>query len=174
MRKLLTTVLMLAVAVSFSAAEMKCAPGKCGSAMKMPKGKKTVKNNRAGSPIDIVPKTYQCSQCNMFVNDPDYAAELITADGTTYFFDDIGCLVKWMQKHPSSEAKLFVMSLDTHRWIDARKAWYSRTDNTPMHYGFGAYEKQAKGLISFQTMKELILKGETLRNPAVKKLLLQP
>ncbi|BAF73107.1 hypothetical protein [Sulfurovum sp. NBC37-1] len=174
MRTLFTTLLILIVTVTFSPATMKCGPGKCGSAMKMPEGKKVFKGNTARQPIDITPKTYQCSQCNMFVNDPDYAAELITNEGMTYFFDDIGCLVKWIQKHSSADSKMFVRSLDTHRWVDARKAWYSRTDSTPMHYGFGAYEKKTKDLISFQTMESLILKGKTLRDPAVKKLLLQP
>ncbi len=172
MRTLLTTLIILLAAVTYSDADMKCGSGKCGSAMKTPAGKKILKGNIADKPIDIIPKTYQCSQCNMYVNDPDYAAELIAEDGTTHFFDDIGCLVKWMQKHPSANANIYVGSLDTHRWINAEKAWYSRTDNTPMHYGFGAYERKREGLISFDAMKRLVLSGKTLRYPVVKKSLL--
>ena len=174
MRRLFLLLVISLTAATFSSAEMKCAPGKCGSAMKVPAGKKFLKGNSSGEPVDITPKTYHCAQCNMFVNDPDYAAEVITADGTTYFFDDIGCLIKWIQKHASADAKLFVRSVDTHKWVDAEKAWYSRTDNTPMHYGFGAHEKRREGLISFKEMERLMLQGKTLRDPAVKKLLLQP
>ncbi len=179
MYKLFSILLIFLATLSFTYAEMKCAPGKCGggkcgSAMKIQGDKKVYKGNTARKAIDIVPRTYHCAECNMFVNDLDYAAELVEADGTTYFFDDIGCLVRWMQKHPSKNAVAFVKSLDTHRWINAKKAWYTRTDSTPMRYGFGAHEMKRKGLISFEKMKHLMLLGQTLRDPAVKKSLLQP
>ncbi len=172
--------LFVAIPLLFTtaSAEMKCAPGKCGSGkcgsmMKLSETKTKIVHTAEGKPVAIVPKTYHCAECNMFVNDPDYAAELITPEGRVYFFDDIGCLVKWITKHPVPNADLFVYTLDTHRWAKAEKVWYSRTDNTPMHYGFGAYEKKKEGMVSFGEMKTLMHQGKTLRNPAVKKRLLE-
>ena len=64
------------------------------------------------------------------------------------------------------------MSRDTHRWIDARKAFYSLNDITPMGYGFGAYEKDGAGRVDFKTMRLRMLRGETLNNPFIRQQIL--
>jgi len=104
----------------------------------------------------------------------DYMAEIITQEGNTYFFDDIGCVVEWLKNHHPNIAKLVTKTKDTHRWIDAKNAWYSRTDTTPMGYGFAAYEKHKVGLISYEKMRTLMLQGQNLHDPFVKKQLLAP
>ena len=65
------------------------------------------------------------------------------------------------------------MSRDTKRWVDAKDAFYSLADDTPMGYGFGAYEKMSEGMIDFDTMRLRVLRGETLQNPAIRKQLLE-
>ena len=64
------------------------------------------------------------------------------------------------------------MSIDTKQYINGRTAWYSRTDNTPMRYGFGAYEIKQDGFITFEEMSLKVLRNETLRNPYIQKELL--
>ena len=122
--------------------------------------------------VPIKPKEYQCSECSMDVEDLDYSAELIARNGNTYFFDDIGCVVLWLQSHTPQIEKLVTRTRDTHQWIDAKKAWYSRTDNTPMGYGFAAYAKKKPGMISYDEMRRLMLQGKNLHDPFVKKQLL--
>ena len=130
------------------------------------------KGNTAHKVIEVKPKEYRCSECNMEVEHLGYMAQIITQEGNTYFFDDIGCLVEWLKNHHPKIAKMVTKTRDTNRWIDVTKAWYSRTDATPMGYGFAAYEKQKEGLIPFEKMRQLMLQGQNLHDPFVKKQLL--
>ena len=130
------------------------------------------KDNTAFQAIPIKPKEYQCSECNMYVEDLDYAVQLITKEGDTYFYDDIGCVILWLEDHSPDTQIILTKTLDTHQWIDATKAWYSRIAPSPMQYGFGAVEKQEEGLISYEEMKLLMLQGKHLHDPFIKKRLL--
>jgi hypothetical protein len=130
------------------------------------------KNNTAMKVINIKPHEYQCSDCNMDVENLNYLAEVITKNGNTYFFDDIGCVVSWAKKHQSNIEKIFTKTLDTNRWVDAKSAWYTRTAASPMGYGFAAMEDKKEGLISYDTMKLYMLQGKNLHDPFIKKKLL--
>ncbi|MCF6205475.1 MAG: hypothetical protein L3J47_01085 [Sulfurovum sp.] len=130
------------------------------------------KDNTARKPIDITPKAYRCSECNMEIEAMPYMAEMITPEGNTYFFDDIGCLVLWQKTHTVNGAKAVTKTVDTQKWLDVQDAWYSRTDSTPMGYGFAAYEKRQKGMIPYDEMRTLMLQGKNLHDPFVKKQLL--
>jgi len=130
------------------------------------------KGNTQHKPITIKPKTYQCSECKMDIENLEYLAELITIEGDTYFFDDIGCVILWLEKHQPHISKILTQTLDTHKWIEAKQAWYSRISPSPMGYGFGAVEKKREKLISYDEMKTLMLQGKNLHDPFVKKQLL--
>jgi hypothetical protein len=93
-------------------------------------------------------------------------------NGNTYFFDDIGCVVLWSQKHKKEIVKMLTQTLDTHKWIEVKKAWYSRIAPSPMGYGFAAIENKKEGLISYDEMQTLMLQGKNLHDPFVKKKLL--
>jgi len=132
------------------------------------------KGNIQHKPIDIKLHKYQDSQCGMVIDSIEYASEVISPDGKTWFFHDHGGMIKWLEPRPfKKEAIIWVHALDTNRWIDARKAYYTRDENTPMHYGFGAYEKAKSNTITFQEMRLLTLRGETMVNPKVRKQLLK-
>jgi len=116
---------------------------------------------------------YQDTQCGMPVESLEHAAQAVAPDGKTWFFDDIGCLATWMQdKAFKDDLVIWVHTEDTHKWIDGHKAWYSVTDETPMHYGFGAYENRHDSYIDFKTMKLRILRHEDMSNPYYKRELL--
>jgi len=95
----------------------------------------------------------------------------LNVDDTTKYFDDVGCMVLWAQKHKvdlkNSEIEIF--SNDTSKYIDAQSAFYSINENTPMHYGFSAYEKPKEGVISFDEMQIRMLRGEHMANPKIRK-----
>ena len=130
------------------------------------------KGNTAHVAVNIKSKEYQCSECNMNIELLSYAAQLITKDGSTYFFDDIGCVVLWLKNHNPRIHSLLTQTQDTHQWINVHKAWYSRIAPSPMGYGFAAYEKFQDGLISYDEMKLLMLQGKNLHDPFIKKKLL--
>ncbi len=129
--------------------------------------------NTDKKPINIVINKFQDSDCGMVIDDITYASQVVAPDGKTWFFHDHGGMVHWLEnKEFKDEAIIWVMTKDTKRYINGRTAWYSRTDETPMFYGFGAYEKKADGLIDFETMFLHMVRGEHLANPLIKKKLL--
>ncbi|MCF7823421.1 MAG: nitrous oxide reductase accessory protein NosL [Candidatus Marinimicrobia bacterium] len=130
--------------------------------------------NTRQEPVIMTPGKFQGSECGMIIHDLSYASQVIAPDGKTWFFDDHGCMAAWLNHKPfEKDAVIWVPDLDSGKWIDGRKAWYSRTDDTPMSYGFGAYSEQKDGFVDFYEMQQLMLKGETLANPSVRKQLLE-
>jgi len=124
-------------------------------------------------PLPITLHSYQDSDCGMVIEDMTYVSQVIAPDGKTWFFHDHGGFIHWLEDKPfKEEAVIWVMSRDTKRWIDGRKAYYSLNEITPMGYGFGAYEKKQEGFVDFDTMALRMLRGETMKNPKIKKQLL--
>jgi copper chaperone NosL len=123
-------------------------------------------------PLEIELHKYQDSYCGMIIDDLKYASQVVAQDGKTWFFHDHGDFVLWLENKPFKEsAKIWVMSRDTHKWIDGKKAYYSRDEITPMGFGFGAYENKKEGLIGFDEMQLFTLRGETMQDPKIKKML---
>jgi len=122
-------------------------------------------------PIDI--NHTNDTQCAMIIKTIRNTAQLIAPDGRTWFFDDPGCMVLWMKDKPfKNKAKLWVHTLDTNSWVDARKAYFNTSDHTAMHYGFGSREHNQKGYIGFEEMYLRMLRGENLTNPKIRKKIL--
>ena len=129
--------------------------------------------NTALTPLEIILGRYQDSDCGMVIDKMDYVSQVISSDGKTWFFHDHGGMANWLKDKPfKDDAKIWVMSKDTKQYINGRTAWYSRTDNTPMRYGFGAYEIKQDGFITFEEMSLKVLSNESLRKKKIKKELL--
>jgi len=123
--------------------------------------------------IDFKANIYQCPECKMPIETLSFASEAILPNGKTFFFDDPGCLILWLEdKEHKDKITLWIHALDTKQWIHAKEAFYSLTDNTPMLYGFGAYETSKDGLINFETMRLKMLRGENMSDPYIRKKLL--
>ncbi|DAB30909.1 MAG TPA: hypothetical protein CFH84_01460 [Sulfurimonas sp. UBA12504] len=124
-------------------------------------------------PLEMELHTYQDSDCGMVIEELTYASQVVAPSGKTWFFHDHGGFVHWLEdKEFKDEAVIWVMSRDTQRWINAREAFYSLNESTPMGYGFGAYEIEKKGFIDFETMSLRTLRGETMNNSSIQKQLL--
>jgi hypothetical protein len=109
----------------------------------------------------------------MVIDDVAYASQVVAPDGKTWFFHDHGGIVHWLEdKSFKEEAVIWVMSRDAQEWIDAKEAFYSRNEITPMGYGFGAYKEKREGFVDFDEMRLKTLRGETMNNPKLKKQLL--
>ncbi len=131
--------------------------------------------SKDGKPVPIKLGVTMDPECGMEVEKMAHSSEVILKDGRAFVFDDPGCMIKWLHKNHDDlkDVKLWTYSDDTHRWIDAKKARYTLTDDTPMEYGFGAYEKNTtKKTVSFQEMRLKMLRGENLTNPKIRKKLL--
>lgn len=131
------------------------------------------KGNRDKKALDFKLNFTNDSYCKMIINKRENSLEVVNSDGQTWFFDDPVCMVKWLEnKSFKKEAKIWVYTLDTNQWIDAKKAWYGVTDKTAMHSGFGARENKTEKSIDFTEMSLRSLRGETLDNPKTSKKLL--
>jgi nitrous oxide reductase accessory protein NosL len=132
-----------------------------------------VKGNMAFKPLPIKINHTNDTQCAMLIKSERNAAEVISPEGKTWFFDDPGCMILWLKERDwADKAVLWVHTLDTKRWVDARKAWYGVKDATAMHYGFGTREKKCSDCIDFEEMRLRMLRGENLTNPKIRKKLL--
>ncbi len=132
-----------------------------------------IEGNKEQKPLPIKLGFTNDIECKMLIKEVRNSAEVVSPKGKTWFFDDPGCMVLWLKdKKFKSKAKLWVHTIDTNRWIDARKAWYGVKDLTAMHYGFGAREKKCKECIDFKEMELRMLRGENLTNPKIRKKLL--
>ena len=138
------------------------------------KNNNAFEHNHDKKPLSFDLGRVQCPQCRMPVNTLTNSVQLIVSDGKTYFFDDVGCMVLWIEdnKQMLKDLMIWVYAHDTKQWVDAKKAYYSLTDRTPMRYGFGAYENEQQNLISFKEMRLRMLRGLTLKNPKIRKNLL--
>ena len=126
--------------------------------------------NITKQPIEMKVNHFQDSECGMIIDELSFASQVVAPDGRTWFFHDHGSMAAWLKNKPfRDEAVIWVHDLITGNWIDGRKAWYSRTDNTPMMYGFGAYSEKLDGFIDFETMQDYMIKGKTLLNPEIRK-----
>ncbi|WP_281951272.1 hypothetical protein [Nitrosophilus kaiyonis] len=126
--------------------------------------------NKEGKPLEFKKGEVQCVECTMALETKEHSAQAVLPNGRTYFFDDPGCMALWFKKQKDKDKiKLWIYTDDTKRYIDARKAWYKLGDQTPMNYGFGAYEKKVKGAVDFDTFLIMMYRGENLTNPAIRK-----
>jgi copper chaperone NosL len=93
-------------------------------------------------PVDIVWNEDSCVECRMAVSDRKFGCEIVSADGTSQAFDDIGCMVLWVGKNgiPVGGAA-YVLDFNGAGWIDAQQSQYllAKGMPTPMSYGIGAF-----------------------------------
>ncbi len=113
-----------------------------------------------------------CARCAMAVSDRNYSAQVrggrADKKAKVYKFDDVGCAVIWLDKQKWKDAprtEIWVNDYKTGGWLDARKAWYVKMNNTPMDYGLGAQKDKTKGALSFEEAKKHIYEVEQRFNP---------
>jgi hypothetical protein len=130
-------------------------------------------DNPTQKPLKLDLHHLQDPQCAMVVEKNDYAAQVAAKSGKTWVFDDMGCMVLWLNDKVFTQTpKLWVYTLDTQRWIEADKAYYSIDEFTPMMHGFGAYEKRGKNRINYEEVRLRVLRKEDMTNPRIRKKLL--
>jgi len=132
-----------------------------------------VKGNMEMKALPIKLNHTNDTQCAMLIKTNYNAAQVAAPDGRTWFFDDPGCMVLWIEdKSFRNEAKLWVHTIDTKRWIDAKKARFGVTDRSEMGYGFGSREEDFNQTIDYEEMRLRMLRGENLTDPKIRKKLL--
>jgi nitrous oxide reductase accessory protein NosL len=116
-----------------------------------------------------------CPECNMTLSkDSHKHSSYVKISGNINYFDDAGCMILWLKEKNINiqDINIQIFSNDSSQYIDAKQAFYAIDDITPMNYGFAAFEKNSKGLISFEQMRLKMLRGEHLANPKIRKQIL--
>jgi copper chaperone NosL len=98
-----------------------------------------------------------CAHCAMVIGDRKYAAQLIAEDGTRAHFDDVGCMIAYVQSQKIVVQRSWVRAEDGDAWLDAARARYHAGARTPMDYGFGA---TATGNLGFEQVRQQVLARE--------------
>lgn len=79
-----------------------------------------------------------CAHCMMLLSERAPAAQLVLANGTRKFFDDVGCLVSYVDQERVTPRAQWVHLGDG--WVRAEQAHFAPA-HTPMDFGFvGAAE----------------------------------
>lgn len=106
-----------------------------------------------------------CARCAMVVSDRKHTVQAINPkDGRSYMFDDIGCTVLWFHDEKiewNKKAILWITDAKSGEWIDAKKAYYTSENVTPMVYGFLAYKNKPdtqNEIIDFDEVSKRIIK----------------
>ncbi|MEA3418918.1 MAG: hypothetical protein U9Q90_05910 [Campylobacterota bacterium] len=132
-----------------------------------------ITGNMEMKPLPIKINHTNDPQCAMLIKTNYNTAQIAAPDGRTWFFDDPGCMVLWIEDKPfRDQAKLWVHTIDTKQWINAKTARFGITDRSEMGYGFGARERETNETIDFEEMRLRMLRGENLTDPRIRKKLL--
>ncbi len=117
-----------------------------------------------------------CAQCLMGIADQQYAVQAINSYGDVLWFDDIGCLHEYMKgpqwKKFVGDKKVQIWVGDSEhkgKWLDAKKAWYTFGQHTPMGYGYSAVGQPEDSSFTFQQMFRRIDEGKTMREKFLEK-----
>lgn len=108
---------------------------------------------QSDGPVEPVWGKEPCAHCKMLVSDKRYAAQAIDQAGEHRFFDDVGCMVLWVDAHQPA-APAWVRESSSGTWLDARTAHYLQGARTPMDFGM---EARADGSLGFEAMRNAVL-----------------
>jgi copper chaperone NosL len=110
-------------------------------------------------PVAIVAED-MCAHCRMVISEKRYAAELIRQDGEPVKFDDIRCLIHYVEgkREKDRVAGYYVMDFDSQAWVKAEQALFLRSSafKTPMGGGIVAFEKSRAQAVVARYEGELI------------------
>lgn len=99
-------------------------------------------------PVTINSETDTCDMCSMGIQDKQSSAQIIEKDGTPKKFDDIGCLVTFMQENIEEQAEAYVRDHRSNEWVNMETSYFIQSNDivSPMSYGIIAFttEKDAK------------------------------
>ncbi len=110
-----------------------------------------------------------CDRCVMVLSDRKNTLQLKDPNtGRVFKFDDIGCMALWFEEENiayKNSVKIWITDSITGEWIDAREAFYTTENITPMGFGFSGYKskeaiKEGEEIIGYDEAIKRVLKLE--------------
>ena len=80
----------------------------------------------APATLDVTHDT--CASCRMVVSNSRLASQIVAPYEDALFFDDLGCLARYLSKHPALArgARVYVADHRTNDWVPSEQAVYSQ------------------------------------------------
>ncbi len=100
----------------------------------------------------------ECAHCRMQVATAEYAAELVTAKGRQYVFDDVICMAGFLREQPATAGtgpQVFVADFNQPaHWLAVARASFVRSPalQTPMHGQTAAFASAAEAQTAAQKL----------------------
>lgn len=93
---------------------------------------------------EIIADISSCEQCKMLISDERFSAYLTTTE--SYLFDDIGCMIKYINQYPTEKITIGFMDYENKKWLNPNDAVIiqNKQFTTPMNYGYIAVSKQSE------------------------------
>ena len=112
--------------------------------------------SKTNEPADPIWGKEPCAYCAMIVSDKRFAGQVL-AGGDRKFFDDIGCMVLWLEEHGGRPVdRIWARDATmTSRWLDAKSARYADGAKTPMDFGFEARPNDA--VVGWNEMRDRVI-----------------
>ena len=87
-----------------------------------------------------------CSSCRMAISQKQFAAQIFDAEENVFKFDDLDCMLRFLNQREMKPATVFVADYETREWINGASALFVRTDKvaTPMGGGLLAFSDRAR------------------------------
>lgn len=105
-------------------------------------------------PVDIVWDREACAHCRMHVSEPRFSAQLQLRTGVILNYDDPGCLLRHLERHPASDVHaVWFHHIDEDRWLDAAHVGFRSVEPTPMGYNLGAIDSTEPGALGLETVR---------------------
>lgn len=97
-----------------------------------------------------------CAHCRMLVGEPAHAAQLVTTAGDVLFFDDPGCLLRYLDEHAPAVHRAWFHHRGEDRWLEAGEVGFVPAPSTPMGFGLAATDRASPGAIDLAAARRLI------------------
>lgn len=97
-----------------------------------------------------------CAHCRMAVGEPAHAAQLITTAGDVLFFDDPGCLLRYVDEHHPAVHRIWFHHAGEDRWLAADDTGFVTGATTPMGFGLAATERTTPGAIGLDQARQVV------------------
>jgi len=95
-------------------------------------------------PTEISQNIDSCDVCKMGISEIDSAAQMILKNGKPVLFDDVGCMVVYIQDEKPEYEAAFVHDYHSKEWIsfDQSTFVHNHSIDSPMSYHIAAFERE--------------------------------
>jgi len=117
-------------------------------------------------PPKINPGQDACDNCFMIINQYKYAASIRLKNGDAKRFDDIGCMIDFLNKNKSDVKAYWIYDYLSQEPMRAEEAYFVDSDSliTPMGFGVIAFKFKTDALKLAEKYKTKITSFNELKN----------